>query len=170
MEVGSKVNGVDAGIEAGERKEEVGGNVSCGCEMGNDAGKGKGIIKSYEDLEVYQNSYKGMLIVFKKIIPVLPKEEKYDLADQLRRSTKAIPRLLAEGHSKRHQKKGFQKYIDDAHAESNETIVSLNQVKDLYASAENTDLCAKLIRLYDIISRQLFKLSCSWVNYPRDKR
>jgi len=54
------------------------------------------------------------------------------LVDQLRRSTKAIPRLIAEGHSKRHQKKGFQKYLDDAMTESNETMVSLAQAKDIY--------------------------------------
>jgi four helix bundle protein len=63
---------------------------------------------------------------FKDILPKLLKEEEYDLKNQLRRAVKAIPRLIAEGHSKRHQKRGFQKYIDDAMTESNETIVSLS--------------------------------------------
>jgi len=168
MENGSKVEGVEASLEV--EGDKVVGRALGGSEVRNDARNAKGVIKSYEDLEVYQNSYNGMLIVFKKIIPILPKEEKYDLASQLRRSTKAIPRLIAEGHSKRHQRKGFQKYIDDAHAESNETIVSLNQVKDLYASGETVDLCIKLIDLYDKISRQLFNLSNSWVNYSKYRR
>ena len=142
----------------------------CGGEVRNEVRSGKSVIKSYEDLRVYQDSYRGMLVVFNKINPILPKEEKYDLADQLRRSTKAIPRLIAEGHSKRHQRKGFQKYIDDAHAESNETIVSLNQVKDLYASEKEMDLCISLIDLYDKISRQLFNLSDAWVNYSRHRK
>ena len=146
------------------------GNASGGSEVRNDVRDAKSVIKSYEDLDVYQNSYRGMLVVFKKILPILPKEEKFDLQDQLRRSTKAIPRLIAEGHSKRHQVKGFQRYIDDAHAESNETIVSLNQVKDLYASGETVDLCVKLMDLYDKISRQLFNLSVSWVNYSKYRR
>ena len=141
-----------------------------GREVRNEERSAKSVIKSYEDLRVYQDSYQGMLVVFKQIIPILPKEEKYDLADQLRRSTKAIPRLIAEGHSKRHQRKGFQKYIDDAHAESNETIVSLNQVKDLYASGKIIDLCISLMDLYDKISRQLFNLSNSWVNYSRKRK
>lgn len=146
------------------------GNASCGSEARNEVRNAKRAIKSYDDLEVYQNSYKGMLVVFKNVIPVLPKEEKYDLASQLRRSTRAIPRLIAEGHSKRHQRKGFQKYLDDAHAESNETIVSLTQVKDLYSSDENNDLCITLIDLYDKISRQLFNLSNSWVNWSKYRR
>jgi len=61
-------------------------------------------IKSFHDLDVYQSTYKAMLAVFKHILPKLPashggpKEEEYDLKDQLRRSAKAIPRLIAEGH------------------------------------------------------------------------
>src|SRR4030042_40038 len=95
---------------------------------------GRQPIKSFHDLDVYQGTYEAMLLVFRDVLPKLPREEEYDLKDQLRRSTKAIPRLIAEGHSKRQQKKGFQKYLDDAMAESNETIVSLTQAKDLYAS------------------------------------
>ena len=55
----------------------------------------KNPIRSFRDLEVYQNSYKAMLVVYEKILPVLPDIEKYDLKDQLRRSTKSIPRLIA---------------------------------------------------------------------------
>jgi four helix bundle protein len=110
-----------------------------------------------------------MLVVFRKILPILPKEEKFDLCDQLRRSCKAVPRLIAEGHSKRHQVRGFQKYVDDAHAESNEMIVSLNQVKDLYASPEHIELLRKTIDLYDLISRQLYNLSQAWINYSKDR-
>jgi len=124
-------------------------------------------IKSFTDLEVYQRSYKTSLIVIKKIIPKLPPEEKYDLADQLRRSVKAIPRLIAEGYAKRHQKKGFQKYLDDALAESNETIVSLNHAKDLYNVNHNS--CVIVIKEYEIISKQIYKLSSVWVTFGARK-
>ena len=110
-----------------------------------------------------------MLAVFKHILPKLPKEEEYDLKDQLRRSTKAIPRLIAEGHSKRHQKKGFQKYLDDAMAESNETIVSLSQARDLYPQSVDMNVCNKLIDAYDKTSRQLYKLSLAWTKFKQRK-
>ena len=141
-----------------------------GGEVGNEVRRGRSVIRSYEDLDVYQNSYKGMIMIFKKVLSSLPVQEKYDLVDQLRRSCKAIPRLIAEGHSKRHQARGFQKYIDDAHAESNETIVSLTQAKDLYATTDKLDLYNELIDLYDKISRQLYKLSVSWRSYSSDRR
>jgi len=76
-------------------------------------------IRSFRDLEIYQESYELSLIVNRQIITKLPKEKKYDLVDQLRRPSKAVPRLIAEGYSKRHQAKGFQKYLDGALAESN---------------------------------------------------
>ena len=131
--------------------------------------KDKKRIKSFDDLDVYQGTYKAMLKVFKHILPKLPKEEEYDLKNQLRRSSKAIPRLIAEGHSKRHQKKGFQKYLDDAMAESNETIVSLSQARDLYARYIDINVCNELIDAYDKASRQLYNLSLAWTKFSQRK-
>jgi four helix bundle protein len=51
-------------------------------------------IRSFKDLEVYQNSYAASIEVVSKIVPKLPRAEQNDLADQLRRSAKAIPRLI----------------------------------------------------------------------------
>lgn len=126
-------------------------------------------IRSFQDLEVYQASYQAMRDVFKDILPKLPAEEKYDLLDQLRRATKAVPRLIAEGHSKRHQRKGFQKYLDDAMAESNETVVCLTQTKDLYPSTVDIKLCERLIDIYDKISRQCYNLALAWDKFGERK-
>lgn len=106
-----------------------------------------------------------MLVIMKQIIPKLPPLEKFDLSDQISRSCKAIPRLIAEGYAKRHQKMGFQKYLDDAMAESNETIVSLEQVRDIYNIEQA--LIEELVKSYDISSRQLYKLSQAWTAFKR---
>jgi len=126
-------------------------------------------IKSFHDLDVYQVAYQAMLEVFKHILPKLPVEEKYDLVGQLRCSTKAVPRLIAEGYSKRHQKKGFQKYLDDAMAESNETMVSLTQARDLYSYAVDVKICERPIDTYDKISRQCYNLSVAWDKFGERK-
>jgi four helix bundle protein len=127
-------------------------------------------VRTFHDLAVYQAAYQAMLSVFKHILPALPAEEKYDLTDPLRRSTKPIPRLIAEGHAKRHQKKGFQKYLDDAMAESSETMVSLTQAKDLYPSSINVQLCVQLIDTYDKISRQCYNLALAWDGFGGRRR
>jgi len=51
-------------------------------------------ITSFRDLEVYQNTYRACIDVIKRIIPGIPDIEKNDLKSQLRRSVKAIPRLI----------------------------------------------------------------------------
>jgi four helix bundle protein len=126
-------------------------------------------IKSFRDLIVYQNSYSGCIIVAKEILPKLPDSEKYDLKDQLSRSSKAVPRLIAEGYAKRHQKLGFQKYLDDAMAESNETVVGLAQSRDIYPNFVDIKLCDELIDLYDKTGRQLYRLRESWSNFKYRK-
>jgi four helix bundle protein len=128
----------------------------------------KKFIKSFYDLNVYQNSYKASIVVLTKIIPKLPPEERFDLAQQLHRSVKAVPRLIAEAYSKRHQKKGFQALLDSAMEESNETIVSLSHAKDAYKI--EVPLCERLIDEYDKTSRQLYKLSLAWSNFKERRQ
>jgi four helix bundle protein len=121
---------------------------------------------SFNDLEVYRNTSEAAITVIQKILPKLPKEEKFDLDSQLRRSSKAVPRLIAEAYSKRYQKKGYQSLLDTATEESNESIVSLTQARDIYGIEK--DLCTSLIDLYDKSSRQLQKLGLAWLNFtPR---
>jgi len=122
-------------------------------------------ITSFKDLIVYQNMYEAMLKVMKEVIPKLPDCEKYDLKDQLSRSCKAIPRLIAEGYAKRQQKAGFRKYLEDSMAECNETMVSLMQSRDIY----NIDLqlINSLIETYDISGRQLYMLAEKWRTFER---
>ena len=97
-----------------------------------------------------------------EIVKKLPIEEKYNLSSQCRRSCQAVPRLIAEGYAKRHQKRGFHKYIDDAMAESNEMMVSVEQCKDLYPEHIDITICKRLILTYEVISKQLYRLAQSW--------
>jgi four helix bundle protein len=53
--------------------------------------------QSFETLKVWQKSHQLMLDVHHKLLPLLPKEEKYGLADQVRRSSKSVGANLAEG-------------------------------------------------------------------------
>lgn len=105
-----------------------------------------------------------------RIIPTIPDFEKNDLKSQLRRSVKAIPRLIAEGYAKRHQKHGFQKYLDDAMGECNETIVGLEQCRDLYGKFVDNRLCEQLVDLYDKSGRQLYNLASAWTRFKRDEK
>jgi len=125
-------------------------------------------IKSYRDLRIYQNLYQAMILVLTKIIPNLPKEEKYDLADQMRRACKAGPALIAEGFAKRYQKKNWQKYIDDTVGECNEMINHLSVCIDVYLKYIDVELCKRVIDIYDKTCGQLYNLRKSWKDFHKN--
>lgn len=103
-----------------------------------------------------------MITVLTKIIPNLPKEEKFDLGSQMRRACKAPPALIAEGYAQKHHRKEWQKYLHDAIGECNEMIVHLSCTKDVYSANVDVKLCKELIEIYDIGGKQLYRLAESW--------
>lgn len=121
-------------------------------------------------MQVYQNSYSACIEVMTKIIPSLPESEKFDLKKQLSSSAKAIPRLIAEGYAKRHQKYGFQKYLDDAMAECNETIVGMEMCRDIFGNHIDKKLCQELVNIYDVCGRQLYRLREAWSKFPKEMK
>ncbi len=55
-------------------------------------------------------------------------------------------------------------------AECNETVVSLSQCRDIYPKYINTELCEKLIDIYDVSGRQLYRLEESWSRFKGKNR
>ena len=54
-----------------------------------------GMLKNYKELKVWQKSYKLFLEIY-KITAKFPKEERYGLTSQIRRSVVSIPFNIAE--------------------------------------------------------------------------
>lgn len=102
-------------------------------------GNRKKVIRSFQDLEVYQRLYDNMLIVLRDIVTNLPVEEKYDLKDQIRRCCKSSPALLAEGFAKRYQQRSWKKYLEDCIGECNEMIHHLSVCVDIYSKYVNIE-------------------------------
>jgi four helix bundle protein len=59
-------------------------------------------VKSFEGLLCWQACRTLRLFVTQEIIPLLPKEEKYRLADQLYRSARSTTANIAEGYGRFH--------------------------------------------------------------------
>ena len=126
-------------------------------------------IRNFKDLRVYQNLYKAMVIVLTQIIPRLPKEEKYDLVDQMRRCCKAGPALLAEGFAKRYQKRNWRKYLDDTMGECNEMMHHLSVCVNVYSKYVDGKTCNELIKIYDKSNGQMYRLKESWKDFHAEK-
>jgi len=122
-------------------------------------------IKYFQDLDVYQRLFRLSKVVIAKVIPKLPSEEKYDLAQQMRRASKASTAMIAEGFPKRFQKRHWDKYLTDALGECEEMVNHLLYVRDLYDEYIRPDSIQKLINEYQYAINQLHALNKSWKNY-----
>ena len=85
--------------------------------------------RGYRDLKVYQLAYKFGMNIF-EISKEFPKEEKYSLVDQIRRSSRSEAANIAEAWMKRLYQKMFVSKIIDSMGEAGETEVWLDVSKD----------------------------------------
>ena len=117
------------------------------------------MIKTYEDFEVYRRAYKMSLIIHKMSFE-MPKIEQFELASQIRRSTKSICANIAEGYGKGSTVADFKRYLRIALGSANETKVHLRYCKDLGYLSE--DRYYYLSNEYNEIAKMLFKLIQVW--------
>jgi len=85
--------------------------------------------QGFRDLIVYQKSYKLAMEIF-EITKSFPKEEKYSLVDQVRRSSRSVPANIAEAWVKRKYPKSFVSKLLDSLAEEAETEVWIDMSWD----------------------------------------
>lgn len=58
------------------------------------------MLRSFKDLSVWQKSYRLCLEIY-RVTKTFPKEEKYGLTSQIRRSVVSIPSNIAEGYGRK---------------------------------------------------------------------
>jgi four helix bundle protein len=78
------------------------------------------LIKTYEDLRVYQLGFDAAMQIF-HLTKQWPREELYSLVDQVRRSSRSVTANIAEGWTKRRYPANFVSKLSDAEAEAAET-------------------------------------------------
>lgn len=81
-------------------------------------------ITRHTELEVYQLAFKTALDIY-ELTKSFPKEEKYSLTDQIRRSSRSVCANLAEAFRKRKYPKAFIAKLSDSEGEAAETQVWL---------------------------------------------
>jgi four helix bundle protein len=117
-------------------------------------------LKSYKDLIVYQKGYNLSLDIY-RITKPYPKDEKYGLVSQMRRSAVSIPCNIAEGYSRKNIKEYIQfLYISYGSCSELETLLSLS--KDLEYIDDDSFL--KLYELQEEVSKLLNGLIKSLLN------
>ncbi len=74
----------------------------------------------YQDLLAYQKGFALAMKIF-DLSKSFPKEEKYSLTDQIRRSSRSVCAYIAEAYRKRDYPKHFHSKLTDCDAENSET-------------------------------------------------
>jgi len=77
-------------------------------------------IRSFRDLNVYKNAREAAHAIF-EITKTFPREERYSLTDQIRRSSRAVNAMIAEAWAKRRYEAAFISKLNDALGEATET-------------------------------------------------
>jgi len=80
---------------------------------------------TFKDLIVYKKAFQLSMEIF-EMTKSFPKEEKYSLIDQIRRSSRSVCSCLAEGYRKRRYVAHFVSKTTDSDMENSETQVWLD--------------------------------------------
>jgi four helix bundle protein len=116
-------------------------------------------INSFRDLILFQKAYELSMEIF-NLTKSFPKEEKYSLTDQIRRSSRSVCSNIGEAWAKRVYIKSFVSKLSDSLGEEFETEVWLHFSKDCeYIDSET---CNKLIVGYDEVRKMLISI----MNHP----
>ncbi|WP_340114314.1 four helix bundle protein [Maribellus mangrovi] len=74
----------------------------------------------FKELIVYQKAFKLAMHIF-EVSKSFPKEERYSLTDQIRRSSRSTCTNIAEAYRKRRYPKHFLSKLTDSDGENSET-------------------------------------------------
>ena len=115
-------------------------------------------VNSYEDLIVWQKSMDLLEEVY-RLIKLLPREETYALADQMRRAATSIPSNIAEGHG-RNSNKEFANFLNIARDSLSELRTQLRICHRLkYFSESDSEKALNLCEeVYKILNAFISKL------------
>ena len=91
----------------------------------NSTSKKPEVVKNYRDLNVYQLAFTSAMRIF-ELSKKWPKEERYSLTDQIRRSSRSVCENIAEGWRKRRYPAHFVSKLSDSDSEAGETEVWLD--------------------------------------------
>ena len=112
-------------------------------------------INSFRDLIVFQKAYSLAMEIF-RISKSFPKEEKYSLTDQIRRSSRSVTSNIAEAWAKKMYIRHFVSKLSDSLGEEYETEVWLDYSRD--CQYINSNKHTELMNGYDEVRKMLISI------------
>jgi four helix bundle protein len=115
-----------------------------------------GAAKSFRELKVYQAARDAGKLIF-DLSKTFPREERYSLTDQIRRSSRAVKAMIAEAWARRRYKAAFVNKIDEALGEAYETQSWLDDALDgeYFSRQDFNDLDKRYDAIGGMLSRMI---------------
>jgi len=113
-------------------------------------------INSAKDLEVYKKAYTLSMAIF-HLSKEWPKDEKYSLTDQVRRSSRSVCSNLREAWAKRRYEAHFISKLSDCDGENSETDTWLDYARDCgYLAVEkHAELASEVVEVGKMLGSML---------------
>ena len=115
-------------------------------------------VRTFEDLECWKHCRALRLFVAKSVIPVLPKDERYRLSDQLLRAARSTTANIAEGYGRFH-------YLDNAKFCSNARGSCWEVLDHLITGHDENLFSAELLGRGRELVADAIKLLNGYMNY-----
>ena len=96
-------------------------------------------VRSFEDLNCWKAAREVRIFVARQVVPALPNDERFRLADQILRAARSITANIAEGYGRYHYRDN-SKFISNARG-------SASEVLDHLITASDEDLITKNLEL-----------------------
>ena len=109
-------------------------------------------MRTYKELDVYKRSY-TLAVRIHRLSLKLPREYKFELADQIRRASRSIPSNIAEGFGRGKSKKDTISHLRDSLGSNDEMPFNIEFMKDVNLIANET--FHELFDEYTITGKQL---------------
>ncbi len=124
-------------------------------------------IRSFRELNVYRRSLQEARSIF-NLTKDFPKEERYSLTDQIRRSSRAVGAMIAEAWARRRYPAAFASKLDEALAECAETQAWLDH--SLFAEYIESSVHARLDKAWQQIGGMINRMIARTDDFCRSAR
>lgn len=120
------------------------------------------MIKSFKDLDVYQESYALAMEIFRETRK-FPKEETYSLTSQIVRASRSVSANISEGWSKRQYEQIFKQQLINSLGSNGETETWLDFALD--CNYLDKEVHARLREKNEIVGKKINRLHQNWKSY-----
>ena len=125
-------------------------------------------IRTFRDLDVYQQTLEGSVIIAKNLRSKLVRL-RYPYLDNMVDCALSIPLVIAEAHSVRFGNIARAiSLLEHAMANCNKMVVYLEQVRGLYGDKMEYDLIEETTKRYSNVRVKILRLEKAWERFARN--